>query len=195
MLRTASFMVVAALAFVIAGCASQGERVDPGVEAVASHDFNPTDLQLIGKQAVEKILARDVFKNAEEKLPLYVAPIKNLTDEHVNTPMIQEYIANKFDETGKVRLIITPAEKQENIAELERQQDAFVDPATAQKIGKLIGVKYYVTGQLANMSTQVGSKKGQFFLFTLKLIKVETGDVTTSQVEIQKLSKRGWFGW
>ncbi len=194
-MRTAALITAVSLALVLVGCASQGERIDPGVEAVASHDFNPTDLQLIGKQAVQKMLARDVFKDAEEKLPLYVAPIKNMTDEHVNTSIIQEYIANKLDETNKVRLVVTPAERKEAIDELERQQDAFVDPSTAQKIGKLIGVKYYVSGQLANMTTQVGGKKGQYFLFTLKMVKVDTGDVTTSQVEIQKLSKRGWFGW
>jgi len=195
MLRTASFVAIVAVAFFMVGCTSQGERIDPGVEAVASHDFNPTDLQLIGKQAVERILARDVFKDAEEKLPLYVAPIKNLTDEHINTAMIQDYIASELDETGKVRLLITPAEKQEAIAELERQQDAFVNPATAQQIGRLIGVKYYVVGQLTNDTTKVSGKKGQYFLFLLKLVTVETGDVATSKVEIQKLSKRGWFGW
>ncbi len=194
-MRAATLITVVMLAFLMAGCASQGERIDPSVEAVASHDFNPTDLQLISKQAVEKLLARDVFKDAEEQLTLYVAPIKNLTDEHISTPIIQDYIAGRLDETGKVRLIVTPAERQESIAELERQQDAFVDPATAQKIGRLIGAKYYMAGQLTNMTTKVGGKKGQFFQFALKLVKVETGDVLMSTVEIQKLSKRGWFGW
>lgn len=194
-MRTIMSAAVIAAACFLAGCATHGERVDPGIEAVASHDFNPTDLHIIADKSVEKLLARDVFQDAEGKLTLYVAPIKNMTDEHINTPIIQDRLANKLDESGKVRLIVAPAEQQETIAELERQQSAFVNPSTAQKIGKLIGATYYVTGQLANMTTQVGGKKGQYFQFSLKLITVETGEVKTVMVDIQKLSKRGWFGW
>ena len=194
-MRTVMVTAALAAAFLLAGCASHGERIEPGMEAVASHDFNPTDLQIIADKSVEKLLARDVFENADGKLTLYVAPVKNMTDEHINTPIIQDRITNKLDESGKVRLIVAPAEQVETIAELERQQSAFVNPATAQKIGKLIGATYYVTGQLANMTTQVGGKKGQFFQFSLKLITVETGEVKTVMVDIQKLSKRGWFGW
>ena len=194
-MRTAMLTAVVTAAFLLVGCASHGERIDPSAEAVASHDFNPTDLQLIGDKSVEKLLAKDVFQEADGKLTLYVAPIKNMTDEHINPPIIQDRIANKLDESGKVRLIVAPAERQEAIAELERQQSAFVNPATAQQIGKLIGATYYVAGQLANMTTTVGGKKGQFFQFSLKLITVETGEVKTVMVDIQKLSKRGLFGW
>ena len=47
----------------------------------------------------------------------------------------------------------------------------------------------------ANLTPQAGWRKGQYFLFTLTLVKIETMEAWKSQVEIQKVSRRGLFGW
>jgi hypothetical protein len=184
--------------FGLVGCASQGRRVPADVEAVLTHDFNPTDLQVIGKQAVEKLLAitekQEVFSETRRPV-LYVARIRNLTDEHIDSNMISEYVAVKIGESGKVRLIEPGKALDEAVNQLEFQQGAFVDPTTAKKIGKMLGADFFIQGELSNIVSKAGGRKGQYFLFTLTLVNIETLEVWKSQVEIQKVSKRGLFGW
>jgi len=186
-----------------AGCARQGIRIDENVEGVATHDFNPKDLQIIGKKAVKQLLERsDVNEvlgsraGAEGKRPaLYVARIRNRTDEHVNSEAISEYIAVEMDLTGKIQLVEYNKAKEEAVAQLEFQQGAFVDPTTAKQVGKMVGADFFLQGELTNISVRAGGKKGQYFLFTLTLVDIETIRSWKSRVEVQKISKRGWFGW
>lgn len=192
-------VVLAVLPLLFAvGCATRGERVPADVEAVMTHDFNPTDLQLIGGQAVEKLFKivdeQSVFPVAGRPV-LYVAKIRNLTDEHIDTTMISEYISVKVGDTGKVRLVDRTDAREEQLNELQFQQGAFVDPTTTKQIGKILGADYFLVGSLSNLVAKAGARKGQYFLFILTLVNVETSEVWKSQVEVQKVSKRGWFGW
>jgi len=191
--RPATYVTFLLLA-VLAGCGYQGRRVPTDVEAVLTQDFNHKDLQLIGTQAVEKILAKDVFPPGAKPF-VYVARVRNLTDEHINTEAITNYIAVKLSDSGKVRLTEVPKGLKEAMEQLEFQQGAFVDPSTAKRAGKMIGADYFLLGELANIKTKAGRKRGQYFLFTLTLVNIETLESWKSQVEIQKVGKRGLFGW
>jgi len=183
---------------IAAGCATRGERVPTDIEAVTTHDFNATDLQIIGGQAVKKLFKitdeQEVFPLAGRPV-MYVARIRNLTDEHIDTTMISEYVETKVSESGKVRLVDRSAGGDEALEELQFQQGAFVDPTTTKNLGKILGADYLLVGSLSNLVAKAGARKGQYFLFTLTLVNVETNEAWKSQVEIQKVSKRGWFGW
>jgi len=201
--RIVAVACVVAFVAAFAGCARQGTRIDPNVEGVATHDFNPKDLQIIGKKAVKQLLERSDVQDLlasrsgpDGKHPaLYVAHIRNRTDEHVNSEAISEYIAVEMDLTGKIRLVEYTKAKEEAIAQLEFQQGAFADPTTAKQVGKMIGADFFLQGELTNISARAGSKKVQYFMFTLTLVDIETIESKKSRVEIQKISKRGWFGW
>lgn len=187
----AAFVVLALLLTV--GCASQGRRVPTDVEAVQTHDFNPTDLQIVSEKAVYDLMARNVFPVAPKPI-VYVAKVRNLTNEHINGEMIVEKIAYVLSESNKV-VLVDPKTQDEAIRQLQFQQGALVNPETAKKIGKMLGADFFIQGELANMESRAGGRKGQYFLLTLTLANIETNQVWKSQVEIQKLSKRGFFGW
>ena len=186
-----------------AGCARQGIRIDAQTEGVATHDFNAKDLQILGKKAVKKLMGREdvtelfVGRKVKTGKPpaLYVARIRNRTDEHVNAEAISEYIAVEMDETGKIQLVEYSKAKDEAVKQLEFQQGAFVDPTTAKKVSKMVGADFFLQGELTNIVAKAGGKKGQYFLFTLTLVDIETIRSWKARVEIQKISKRGLFGW
>ena len=179
---------------VLVGCASEGRRVDANTEAVMTHDFNPKDLQLVSRQAVAELMGKARFP-VDQRPAVYVSQVRNLTNEHINCEAIREYVLGEVGDSGKVRLLERNAAREEAMREMELQQGVMVDPATARRVGKQVGAAYFFQGTLMNIESQAGRKKGQYFLFTLKLVDVETLDVTTSRVEIQKLSKKGLFGW
>jgi len=185
-------MVFALAAFV--GCASRGRRVPLDVEAVPTHDFNATDLQRVAEESVDKLLAMNVLP-ANPKPFVYVATVRNLTDEHINSEIIAEAIAVRLSESGKVRLSGMPKELEEAVKQLEFQRGAFINPGTAQKVGRMEASAYFLQGELSNLAVKAGWKKGQFFQFTLTLVHIETLEVWKSQVKIQKVSKKGLFGW
>ncbi len=193
----ARMTVVACLVLLIsafAGCGYQGRRVPIEMEAVLTQDFNPKDLQMIGRKAVADLLGKKVFP--PDKAPfVYVARVRNLTDEHINTEAIAEYIAVRVSDSGSVRLTEVAKGLDEAVKQLEFQRGAFVDPATAKKVGKMIGADYFLQGELTNITTKAGRKRGQYFLFTLTLVDIETLESWKSLVEIQKVGKRGLFGW
>ena len=180
---------------VLVGCAVT-TRPEPYVEAVPTHDFNPTDLQIIGTKSVADLMAQAQKVFPEGTQPkVYVARIRNLTDEHIDTDMIAEYIAVQLSQNGKVQLIERSKAFDEAIKELEFQRGAFVDPETTRKVGRMVGADYFVQGELSNMVSKAGWKKGQYFQFTLSLVDVETLKVWKSLVAIQKVTKRGLTGW
>ena len=193
MVRAMRMLCVGLLLAALAGCASEGKRVDPDVEAVATHEFNPTDLRLLDA-AVEDLIAMNVLP--QDPKPFMYVKVRNRTDEHIGTDLLVERISAKLSATGKVRLTGYPKELEEALRQIEFQQGAFVNPETSRKVGKIHAAGYFLQGELGNLSVAAGRKKGQFFQFTLKLINIETVEVIgTSLVEIQKVSKKPLFGW
>ena len=170
------------------GCATRGTRQNPNTETVSTHEFNATDLQLISKKAVKDMFAMDVFRPGA-RVVLYVARIDNLTDEHINGTAIREYIAVEAGKNPRVRLVARNAARDEALNELGLQQDPTMDPTTAKRIGKQVGASHFLQGMLTNMESAGGGEKGQYFLFVLTLIDIETLDSYKSMVEIKKLSK------
>ena len=139
MTQRVSVIIVLLVAVLAAGCGYQGRRVDADVEAVLTQDFNPKDLQIIAKDASAKLLAKNVFPEGKKPF-LYVAKVRNLTDEHINSEAISEYIAYQFSESGKVRLTEVATGLDEAIKQLEFQQGAFVDPDVDPEAGVLDAV-------------------------------------------------------
>lgn len=176
-----------------AGCASEGRRIDADVEGVRSHEFNPKDLQLVA-EAADKLIQRGVL-DRDRKPAVYMSRIVNRTDDHLNMDAIREFIAVRLDESGTIQLVERTSAKEEAVKELEFQHGAFVDPTTTKQVGKMVGADYFLQGVLTNISVRAGRKKGQYFLFTLTLVEVETLKSWKTNKQIQKVSKRGLFGW
>ena len=190
----ATAVILAGLMCVLVGCAREGVRMDADSEAFTTHDFNPKDLQLICKDSVQKVIAKTDLP-ARRRPAVYVARIRNLTNEHINGEAIRQFIEVEIDDSDKFDLLERSAGREEAIKELELQQGALIDPATTSRIGKHVGAEYFFMGTLTNIETRSGRKKGQYFLFTLKVVNVETARARMSRVQIQKLSKKGLFGW
>jgi len=186
-------MLVMGMLLVAIGCSSTTERVSPDDEPVATHEFNPKDLMEISK-TVDEMMTKNVF-GRRERPAVYVATVRNRTNEHLNVEAIRENIAYEVGKTGRVRLVTRNEDREEILKELEIQQGAMVDPTTAKQIGKQLGADFFFVGLLTNIESKAGGKKGQYFLFFLTLVDVETGEQWKARTRIQKVTEKGWFGW
>lgn len=68
--------------------------------------------------------------------------------------------------------VVERARLQEVLGELELQRSEYVDPATAGKVGRLLGATYVVTGALAAVDPQIR--------IDVRMIKVESGEVVVA---------------
>lgn len=70
---------------------------------------------------------------------------------------------------GEQLSVVERSRLEEVLAELELSGSGKVDPATAQKIGKLLGARYQVMGSIVPL--------GKLMSFEVKVVRVETGQV------------------
>ena len=196
-MRTTLALAVVVLAVALCGCASEGTRVDPSQEVVTTQDFNPKDLQLIADKMVASLAAHPAVSRRDATRPIvYVHQIQNRTDEHIDTTNITELVSTGLLKTGKVRYTDPKGSYKEAIRQLQFQQGSFTNPATAKQLGKMLNADYFLMGQISNIRTKAGGKKSNWFQISLSLVNIETLEVEWKDIkQIQKIAKKGLFGW
>jgi len=192
--------ILATLALLSLGCSTEGERVDPSVEGVPSQEYNSKDLRQNVEQGVQKLLQlvrRDVPNAFAGSPQVFVAPVVNRTDEHIDPKMVQGYLETELKRQANIRLLERGDAMKIAQNELLFQQGNLVNPKEAKRLGQVMGAKYFVFGELSNLRTftRSGMAEGQFFYFNLALINVETLEKWPVDVQIQKVARRGWLSW
>ena len=85
---------------------------------------------------------------------------------------IAEAMTEAFVRSGRFR-VVERAQLDKALEELRLNQSGAVDPATAQRVGKLIGAKYLIIGSFQVLEGQIR--------INCRLIRVETGEIVQAQ--------------
>lgn len=118
---------------------------------------------------------RDV-QAAEQPPVVAIWPIKNSTSEHIEDQLLTllSEIETTLVNSGAVN-VVSRERQAELVEEVGVQNmDAF-DPATAAKIGKQIGAKYYVTGKITSADERLKKERRVQYSLFLQVLEVETG--------------------
>ena len=196
----ASAVLLAAAAVLLAGCASEGVRYDPAADVVRTQDFNSTDLNIIVKKGAAKLvkkaernLGRDVFAKAT----LFVGPVANQTSDQIEPSMIQNFLKSEITDLAPVTLVARGKALDTAKGELKFQQSGLVDPGTAQRLGRFAGANYFVSASFSSQTSLTKSRgaERQLYFFNISLVQVATGKEIVVNQQIQKVAKKGLFGW
>jgi PBP1b-binding outer membrane lipoprotein LpoB len=117
----------------------------------------------------------ETVENANRPL-VAIWPITNQTSQHIDDQMatLLSSIETSLVNTGDVR-VVDRARQQDLISEIGMQHGAAFDPASAQRMGKQLGVSYFFTGRISSVDEKLsGMRRVQYSLF-LQVIQVETG--------------------
>lgn len=128
---------------------------------------------------------RDV-QGAAEPPVIAIWPIMNATSQHIDDQMLQllSELETTFVNSGAVQ-VVSRERQSEMAAEVGVQQGAAFDAATAAKVGRQVGAKYYITGKITSTDERIKkTRRVQYALF-LQVIEVET-----SMIKFQFTSKR-----
>jgi TolB-like protein len=103
-------------------------------------------------------------------------PIQNATTQHLDEQMLTllSSIETALVNTNAVRVV--DRSRQEAMAhEIGIQHGAAFDPASAQRLGRQLGVQYFFTGKITSVDERLSNmRRVQYSLF-LQVIEVETG--------------------
>ncbi|OAJ35288.1 penicillin-binding protein activator LpoB [Piscirickettsia salmonis] len=192
------FSVVSSALLALAGCSQNISYQDPNAVSTTSIDFSSSDLQSISAKMVESLLTFPpiVELTAKQRPVMTYGGISNQTDEHIDISGIKNTIATKLIASGKFRYV-----DMASVASLRKQldyqhQSGMVDQKTAVAMGRQIGAQFILTGSLSSIRQSNSSETSLYYLFTLRLINIQTGIVEwQGQKQIRKLQKRSLFGW
>lgn len=116
------------------------------------------------------------IKGAAARPVVAIWPIQNATTQHLDDQMLTllSSIETALVNTGDVRVV--DRSRQEALArEIGIQHGADYDPASAQRLGRQLGAKYFFTGKVTSVDERLNDmRRVQYSLF-LQVIEIETG--------------------
>ena len=179
--------LVLSLSFI--SCGPKAMRGGPGTgnteldEKALSTKLDRVDIEYLVKENSDALFASPFWKTQVEYGPksppsIAVLPIQNDTAEHLEDEMaiLISSIETSLVNSGRV-LVVSRERQQQMIAELGMQQGAAMDPASAGRLGKQLGVKYYVTGKLGAVAERMDKVRRMQYNLFIQVLEVETSVV------------------
>lgn len=176
-LRTLALCGVAGIALSLSACGPKVAYINPNTVQV-SPEFSASDLQKIATGLVDQMSADTQFQRdvGNARPFLLVDTVKNKTDEHIDTESITDSIRTNIFNKRMFRFIAR--DKVDNLKdELKFNADGYVDPASASRLGKMIGIDYLLYANLSNITSSVTGSKDIYYKFSLIMSKLDTGEV------------------
>lgn len=195
--QTTLFCALLAALSILAACSSAPDvnYGDPTAVETVTIGFGSTDLQSIAEKMTQSLLASGVLGNGQKPV-LYVAQVKNRTDEQLDTKNITDKISTALVRSARVRLSAAMESNSEIVSQLEHQNmSGLTSPETAKRYGKQVGADYFLCGEITSIRKQAGRVEDVYFKFTLKLVNIESGLIDwMDEKEIRKGAKKPVFG-
>jgi len=194
--------LLASVALLSAGCAPRAMR---GGEGTANPDLDrPAMSTTLDRDditfMVDNYLARleasafwqQTVRGASPPPIVAIWPIRNATSEHLDDQMLMllSSIETSLVNTASVRVV--DRSRQEELArEIGIQQGAIFDPSSAQKLGRMLGAQYFITGKITGNDEKLNKmRRVQYSLF-LQVLEIENGLIRfQSQVDRTKAVQR-----
>ncbi len=198
-MRKHLYLLFAVWAVWAAGCSSsQVERVDVQKPVDLSGMWNDTDSRTIAREMIDDVMRSpwiNDFRTAKNRAPVVIiGPVKNQTEEHVNTEIFTKDLENGFVRSGLVKVVASRSERAPVREERADQQQGFTDPETVKKIGKETGADFMLSGSLNTVRDAYKGKYVILYQANLELLNLENNQkVWIGQTHLKKIVKRSQY--
>ncbi len=164
---------------------------DPNKIETISADYGVTDLQMLAESMTRSLLQTRVIMNSPTPPLVTVAPVKNKTNEYIDTNLITNKIETQLLKSGQVRFAVKATDMSTQVGELTRQNSGLYNKETVSKIGNMEGSKYRIEGEIGSIVKSDKNVKDVFYNLTLRLINNQTGTYEwQDEKEIRKQQRR-----
>lgn len=198
-MRFAGIVCLALVALLVAGCSSrtQVDRRDVGEQIDLSGEWNDSDSQIVAAALVEKITASpwvEDFRAENGKKPyIIVGQMRNKTPEHIPVQTFLGDLEGYFINSGRVRVVASPEERDQIRAERAEQQD-FASADTIKKWGREKGADFMLLGEINAIFDQADGESVKYYQVDCYLVDLEDNvKVWMGGEKIKKTVSRGKF--
>lgn len=189
MISMQAVAMVALLAIVLgsaAGCAPTVSRggagtKNPGLDdAALSTGLDKADLDYLVEENLNALFdsnfwQRNILDHPNDQQLVTIFPIKNDTSEHLDDQLdtllgsIETFLVN----SGSVG-VVSRERQADMMREVGYQQGDQIDPASAARVGRQLGAKYYFTGKVGAVDEKLKKQRRVQYSLFLQVIEVDT---------------------
>mgnify|MGYP002623522539 CR=1 FL=1 len=178
--------LIAALVLAVSACSPRAYRGGPGTampdidRPAMSVTLDREDINYMVADYLERLEAsrfwQDAVVGSASQPVVAIWPIQNATSQHIDDQMLTvlSSIETALVNTGRVT-VVDRARQQQLANEIGIQQGAAYDPASAQRLGRQLGAKYFFTGKVTSVDEKLKkTRRVQYSLF-LQVVEIENG--------------------
>ena len=182
------------VSIIFAGCGGkQVTRVAPDTTIDLSGRWNDTDSRLVAQEMIDDCLRHrwitDHTSTTQGKPVVIVGGIRNKSGERTVSQTFISDIERAFINSGKVRTVSSPDERNEIRTERVDQSE-FAALETIKQMARELGADYMMTGEINAIEDREGKQQVVFYQTDLTLTNIESNEkIWIGQKKIKKAIK------
>ncbi len=184
----------------LAGCSSSTsvDRVSSNKKTDYSGYWNDTDVRLVAKEIIKefngsKAIKQYPKKHGKEVPCVIIGSYKNVSDEHIDTRILTDYLQAELLEDENVKFVAQKEDRVE-VREERADQQENAREETRARLKWETGADYMMQGSIRTIveSTDNGKKTARTYYVVTELIDIETNEILwkNDNHEIKKIIKR-----
>lgn len=196
--RSASVLVLTLLTLTAGGCARQVTRIAPEQAIDLSGRWNDVDSRLVAEALIQQNFGgaeagwatRYARNHGGEQPTLIVGTIRNRSMEHIPVGTFVRDLERAYVNSGQVRVVASPVERDEVRAERADQQE-FAAADTRARMGMEAGAQYMLQGDIQSIEDRERGKSVVMYQVDMALIDLQSNaKVWVGQHRIKKFVER-----
>ena len=193
-----SVATVALAAIVLGACGKKVRRIDPETTTDLSGNWNDTDSRQVSEAMIADAMSHPwITEHAYEhdgKPVVIVGTVRNRSMEHIATGTFIRDLERAFVNSGQVRVVANPLEREELRGERFEQQE-WASEETRKRLREETGADYMLNGAIEVILDREGGRQVKFYQVDLFLTEIQSNErVWIGQKKIKKEISRGGIG-
>jgi PBP1b-binding outer membrane lipoprotein LpoB len=176
---------VAAIAALVAGCASKGVKNPSGVPVthmnadeqgfVAGTGMESQDLVMVADKMARSILGIPQIANAPTPPTVVLEPVDNQTRFPINKEIFLTRIRAQLNSKARGKILFLARSQMEALEkERNRKREGQVTASSDPAVQEFKGADYFLTGSLQGMSTRTKAGTSDYILYSFQLVDART---------------------
>ena len=185
---------------VVGACGKRVSRIDPSSVTDLSGRWNDTDSRLVANQLIEQSLegrwvTNYIESHGGETPAVIVGTFSNQTMEHIPVNAFINDLERAMINSGMVRMVASPEEREEIRAERTDQQTN-ARASSRARMAYEMGARYMLQGEITAIEDEEGRERVVFYQVDATLTDLESNiRVWAGQHKIKKYIERPRIGW
>lgn len=174
------FIFIMLMILFISGCASTPTSYTTTIlpdqdDGLGGTGIESSDIRIVARKMAISILETPAIMKAQGVPRIALLPVRNSSRFVINKDILTQNIRIELNKIASEKLKFLARDRMEDIlAERKAKRAGMV---TASGEGELLGVDFYLTGEITGLAKGEGGKRSDYIVMSFQLIDSETSDI------------------